>query len=105
MGAEWKVKVLLEPRQTESNTEDKGGLVRARLVEVVSAARNRAQAKHRKADVPWVSQPSVTMPDICWSARRIGDGIRAKLSVPYLGRSAGLRGTTAVAAEDERTRR
>jgi hypothetical protein len=105
MGRKQKVKVLLETRQTESNTEDKGGLARGRLVEVVGAARNRAKAKHRKARVPWVSQPSVAKPDVCQTAERIGDGVRAKLSVPYPGRPAGLRGMTAVAAEDERTRR
>jgi hypothetical protein len=73
-------------------------------MEAVGAARNRAQAKRRKAREPWVSQPPVAKPDICWSAARIGDGIRVKLSEPYLGRSAGLRGDT-VAAEDARTRR
>ena len=104
MGRKKKVKVLLEPRQTESNIEDKGGLARGRLVEVLDAVRNRAKAKHRKARVPWVSQPSVAKPDICWSAGCIGAGVCVKLSVPYLGRSAGLRGDT-VAAEDARTRR
>ena len=104
MGRKKKVKVLLEPRQTESNIEDKGGLARGRLVEVLDAARNRAKAKHRKAHVSWVSQPSVVKPDICWSTGRIGDGLCANLSVPYLGRSAGLRGNT-VAAENARTRR
>jgi hypothetical protein len=104
MGRKKKVKVLLEPRQTESNTEDRGAPARGRPMEVVGAARNRAKAKHRKARMPWVSQPSVAKPDICWSAVRIGDGIRVKLSVPYPGRSAGLRGST-VAAEDARTRR
>jgi len=104
MGRKKKVKVLLEPRQTESNIEDKGDLARGRLVEVLDAARNRAKAKHRKAHVSWVSQPSVVKPDICWSTGRIGDGLCANLSVPYLGRSVGLRGNT-VAAEDARTRR
>lgn len=104
MGRKQKVKVLLETRQTESNTEDKGGFARGRLVEVVGAARNRAKAKHRKARVPWVSQPSVVKPDVCQTAECIGDGVRVKLSDPYLGRPAGLRGD-AVAAENERTRR
>ena len=104
MGRKKKVKVLLEPRQTESNIEDKGVLARGRLVEVLDAARNRAKAKHRKAHVSWVSQPSVVKPNICWPTGRIGDGLCANLSVPYLGRSAGLRGN-AVAAENARTRR
>jgi hypothetical protein len=73
-------------------------------MEALGAARNRAKAKHRKAFRPWVSQPSVAKPDICWSAGRTGDGVRVNLSVPYPGRSAGLRGDT-VAAEDARTRR
>ena len=63
MGRKSKVKVLLESRQTESNTEDKGGAVRCRLVEVVGAARNRAKAKHRKAFEPRVSQPPVVKPE------------------------------------------
>lgn len=50
-------------------------------MEVVGAARNRAQAKHRKARKPWVSQPLVAMPDICWSAACIGDGVRVKFCV------------------------
>lgn len=74
-------------------------------MEVVGAARNRAQAKHRKARKPWVSQPPVVKPDFCWSAACIGDGIRVKFCVSYPGRSAGLRAMSAVAAEDERTRR
>jgi hypothetical protein len=73
-------------------------------MEAVGAARNRAQAKRRKARTPWVRQPSVPKPDFCWSAACIGDGVRVKLSVSYPGRAAGLRGDT-VAAEDERTRR
>jgi len=73
-------------------------------MEAVGAARNRAQAKRRKACEPWVSQPPEAKPDVCWSAVCIGDGVRVKLSVSYLGRSAGLRGDT-VAAENERTRR
>ena len=64
MGRKEKVKVLLEPRQTESNIEDKGVLARGRLVEVLDAARNRAKAKHRKAHVSWVSQPSVVKPNV-----------------------------------------
>jgi hypothetical protein len=81
MGRKLKVKVLLETRQTESNTEDKGGPVRGRLVEVVGAARNRAKAKHRKARVSWVSQPPVAKPVVCQTASCIGDGVRVKLSV------------------------
>jgi hypothetical protein len=73
-------------------------------MEAVGAARNRAQAKRRKAREPWVSQPSVVKPNICWTAACIGDGVRVKLSVPYLGRPAGLRGDTVV-AENARTRR
>ena len=73
-------------------------------MEAVGAARNRAQAKRRKALEPWVSQLPVAKPDFCWSAGCIGDGVRVKLSVTYPGRAAGLRGDT-VAAEDERTRR
>jgi hypothetical protein len=73
-------------------------------MEAVGAARNRAQAKRRKAFEPWVSQLPVAKPDFCWSAGCIGDGVRAKLSVSYPGRAAGLRGDT-VTAEDERTRR
>jgi len=74
-------------------------------MEVVGAARNRAQAKHRKARKPWVSQPPVAKPDFCRPAVRIGDGVRVKFCVPYPGRSAGLRVMSTVAAEDERTRR
>jgi hypothetical protein len=73
-------------------------------MEAVGAARNRAQAKRRKAHEPWVSQPSVTKPHFCWSAGCIGDGVRVKLSVSYPGRAAGLRGDTVV-AENEGTRR
>jgi hypothetical protein len=74
MGRKQKVKVLLEPRQKESNTEDKGSFARGCLVEVVCAARNRAKAKHRKACKSWVSEPPVAKPEICWSTVRIGDG-------------------------------
>ena len=74
-------------------------------MEGAGAAWNRAQAKHRKAFEPWVSQPAVVKPDICWSAGCIGAGVCANLSVPYLGRSAGFRAMSAVAAEDARTRR
>ena len=104
MGRKSKVKVLLESRQTESNTEDKGGSARGRLVEVVGAARNRAKAKHRKALVPRVSQPPVVKPESVERPGSIGDGVRAKLSDPYSGRPAGFRGDT-VTAKDERTRR
>jgi hypothetical protein len=38
-----------------------------------------AKAKHRKAHVSWVSQPSVVKPNICWSTGRIGDGLCANL--------------------------
>lgn len=105
MGAERKVKVLLEPRQRESNTEGKGDPARSRLVEAVGAARNRAQAKRRKAREPWVSRSLAAKPEVCRSAACIGDGIRVKFCVPYPGRSAGLRAKSAVAAENERTRR
>jgi hypothetical protein len=105
MGRKKKVKVLLEPRQTESSTEARGVPARARPMEGAGAAWNRAKAKHRKAFEPWVSQPSVVKPDICWSAGCIGAGVCVNLSVPYLGRSAGLRAMSAVAAEDARTRR
>ena len=105
MGRKQKVKVLLETRQTESTTENKGGPARGRLMEVVGAARNRAKAKHRKARAPRVSQPPVAKPEFCQTAERIGDGVRVKLSVPYPGRPAGLRGTTTVIAKDESTRR
>lgn len=104
MGAEQKVKVPLEPRQKESNTEGKGYSARGGLLEAVGAARNRAQAKRRKARKPWVSLSLEAKPEICWSAACIGDGVRVKFCVSYPGRSAGLRGNT-VAAEDERTRR
>ena len=94
----------MEPRQRESNTESKGSTARDCLVEAVGAARNRAQAKRRKARKPWVSLSLEAKPEICWSAACIGDGVRVKFCVPYPGRSAGLR-SNAVAAEDERTRR
>jgi len=81
MGRKLKVKVLLEPRQTESSIEARGVLARARPMEGAGAARNRAQAKHRKAFEPWVSQPPVVKPDICWSAGCIGAGVCVKLSV------------------------
>jgi len=74
-------------------------------VEAVGAARNRAQAKRRKAHAPWVSRSLAAKPDVCWSDGCIGDGVRVKFCVPYPGRSAGLRVMSAVAAEDERTRR
>jgi hypothetical protein len=64
MGRKEKVKVLLEPRQTESNIEDKGDLARGRLVELLDAARKRPKAKHRKAHVSWVSQLPVVKPDM-----------------------------------------
>ena len=101
---ERKVKVPLEPRQMESNTEGRGGPARTRSMEAVGAARNRAKAKRRKACEPWVSRSLATKPKVCRSAVCIGDGIRVKFCVSYPGRSAGLRGDT-VAAEDERTRR
>jgi hypothetical protein len=50
-------------------------------MEVVGAARNRAQAKHRKAREPRVRQLPVPKPDVCRAAARTGDGVRAKLSV------------------------
>lgn len=105
MGRKLKVKVLLETRQTESITEDKGGLARGRLVEVVGAARNRAKAKHRKAREPWVSQLPVAKPVVCQTVVCIGDGVRVKLSVPLPGETCRLPWATMVAAEDERTRR
>ena len=63
-------------------------------MEAVGAARNRAQAKRRKACVPWVSQPTVAKPNILLVGRMYWRRVRVKLSVPYLGRSAGLRGNT-----------
>lgn len=105
MGTELEVKVLLELRQRESNTEDKGGPARARLVEVVGATWNRAKAKHRKARVPWVSQPPVAKPEICWSAVCIGDGVQAKFCVLTRGDLPASQAQVWVAVEDERTRR
>ena len=92
MGRKLKVKVLLETRQTESNTESKGRSARICLVEAVGAARNRAKAKHRKAWESWVSQPPVAKPVVCQATLCIGDGVRVKLSVLTRGDSAGLRG-------------
>jgi len=73
-------------------------------MEAVGAARNRAQAKRRKARKPWVSQPSVAKPDICWSAACIGDGF-VRISVFLPGETCRSPWATTVAAEDERTRR
>jgi hypothetical protein len=50
-------------------------------MEAVGAARNRAQAKHRKARASWVSQPSVVKPAVCQTSVCIGAGVRVKLSV------------------------
>jgi hypothetical protein len=72
-------------------------------MEAVGAARNRAQARHRKARASWVSQPSVVSPLSVRTSVCIGVGVRVKLSA-YPGRPVGLRGNT-VAAENERTRR
>ena len=83
----------------------RGVPARGRLVEAVGATRNRAQAKRRKAYVPWVSRSPAAKPEVCWSVGCIGDGIRVKFCVSYPGRSAGLRAMSTVAAEDERTRR
>jgi hypothetical protein len=83
----------------------RGVPARGRLVEAVGATRNRAQAKRRKAYVPWVSRSPAAKPEVCWSVGCIGDGIRVKFCVSYPGRSAGLRVMSTVVAEDERTRR
>jgi len=88
----------------ESNAKGKGGPARARTMEALGAARNRAKAKRRKARTSWVSRSPAAKPEICRSTACIGDGIRVKFCVSYPGRSAGLRGNT-VAAENERTRR
>jgi len=104
MGTESEVKVLLELRQRESNTEDKGGSARARLVEVVGATWNRAKAKHRKARAAWVSQPPVAKPEICWSSVCIGDGVQAKFCVLTRGDLPASQAQAWVAVEDERTR-
>lgn len=72
-------------------------------MEAVGAARNRAQAKRRKARGPWVSQPLVAKPDICWSAECIGDGfVRNSASLPR--ETCRPPWATTVTAEDERTR-
>ena len=105
MGRKQKVKVLLEPRQRESNTEDKGGLARGRLVEVVCAAWNRAKAKHRKACKSWVSEPLVAKPEVCWSTACIGDGFVRNFLTLTRGDLSASRGTPLVIAKNERTRR
>jgi hypothetical protein len=73
-------------------------------MEAVGAARNRAQAKRRKARKPWVSQPQVAKPDICRSAACIGDGF-VRISAFLPRETCRLPWATTVAAEDERTRR
>jgi hypothetical protein len=73
-------------------------------MEAVGAARNRAQAKHRKACEPWVSQPLVAKPEICRSAACMGDGF-VRISAFLPRESCRPPGATPVAAEDERTRR
>ncbi len=105
MGRKQKVKVLLEPRQKESNTEGKGSLARGCLVEVVCAARNRAKAKHRKACKSWVSEPPVVKPEVCWLTVRIGDGFARSFLTLTRGDSSASRGRPLVIAKDERTRR
>ena len=62
----------------ESNAEGRGGPARARPMEAVGAARNRAQAKRRKARTSWVSRSRAAKPEICRSTACIGDGIRVK---------------------------
>ena len=104
MGTEPEVKVLLRPRQTELNTESKGGIVRCRLVEAVSAARTRAKAKHRKAREPWVSLPSEAKPEICWSAACIGDGFERSSVDLTRGALAASRALARVVIKDARTR-
>jgi len=99
------VKVLLEPRQRESNTEDKGGPARNRLVEVVCAARNRTQVKHRKACESWVSEFPVAKPEICWSTVCIGDGFARSFLTLTRGDLSASRGRPLVVAKNERTRR
>ena len=88
----------------ESIPEGRGGPARARPMEAVGAARNRAKAKRRKAHAPRVSRSPAAKPEVCRWVGCIGDGVRAKFCVSYPGRSAGLRGDT-VTAKDERTRR
>jgi hypothetical protein len=83
----------------------RGVPARGRPMEAVGAARNRAQAKRRKAYEPWVSRSPAAKPDFCWTVGCIGDGIRVKFCVPYPGRSAGFRAMSTVTAENERTRR
>jgi hypothetical protein len=105
MGRKQKVKVLLEPRQRESNTEDKGGTARDRLVEVVCAPRNRTQVKHRKACKSWVSEPPVVTPEVCWSTACIGDGFVRSFLTLTRGDLSASRGRPLVIAKNERTRR
>lgn len=73
-------------------------------MEAVGAARNRAQAKRRKAREPWVSQPPVAKPEVCRSAACIGDGF-VRISAFLPRESCRPPGVTPVAAENERTRR
>jgi hypothetical protein len=73
-------------------------------MEAVGAARNRAQAKRRKAREPWVSQRSVAKPEICRSAECSGDGF-VRISAFLPRETCRSPRATAVTAEDERTRR
>lgn len=104
MGTEPEVKVLLRPRQTELNTEGKGGIARCCRLEAVGAARTRAKAKHRKAREPWVSLPLETKPDICWSAACIGDGFERSSVYLTRGDLAASRASARVVIKDARTR-
>lgn len=104
MGAEKEVKVLLEPRQKGIQHRRQGLSREGGPMEAVGAARNRAQAKRRKACEPWVSQPQVAKPEICRSAACIGDGF-VRISAFLPRESCRPPGVTPVAAEDERTRR
>lgn len=104
MGAEKEVEVLLEPRQKGIQHRRQGLSREGGPMEAVGAARNRAQAKHRKACKPWVSQPLVAKPEICRSAACMGDGF-VRISAFLPRESCRPPGATPVAAEDERTRR
>jgi hypothetical protein len=73
-------------------------------MEAVGAARNRAQAKRRKARKPWVSQLLVAKPEVCRSAACIGDGF-VRISAFLPGEICRPPWATTVAAEDERTKR
>ena len=104
MGTEPEVKVLLRPRQTELNTESKGGIARCRLVEAVGAAWTRAKAKHRKAREPWVSLPPEAKPDVCRLAVCSGDGFERSSVFLTRGDLPASRASARVAIEEARTR-